>query len=243
MSEAPAPQPISRLATAAALVALIALALPTIGILGIHLGALAPMTGFYLFGAGALLGGLIALALGALGLFTTRGGSDPEGHRRAWIGAVGGAVLLGGVGLAGSSGAELPPINDISTNLDDPPAFASDPAARGRDMAYPTDWKPLVAAAYPDLQPLRSTDSPERAFARALAASEALGWEVTRQNPAEGALEASDRTAVFQFVDDVVIRVRPNGDAVLIDVRSKSRDGQGDLGANANRIRAFLAAY
>ena len=235
--------PTSRLATTAALVALIGLALPMIGVLGIQIGALAPMTGFSLFGAGSLLGGLGALALGAIALFVTRGGDDPEGHRRAWMGAVGGAVLLGGVGLAGSSGAGLPPINDITTNLEDPPAFASDPAARGRDMTYPTDWKPLVAAAYPDLQPLRSPDSPERASARALAASEALGWEVTSQDPAAGTLEASDRTAIFQFVDDVVIRVRPADGGVVVDLRSKSRDGQGDLGANADRIRAFVAAF
>ena len=52
-------------------------------------------------------------------------------------------------------------------------------------------------------------------------------------------VEAYDVTAVFQFVDDVVIRVRPAGDGSVVDLRSNSRVGGGDLGANAARIRAF----
>jgi uncharacterized protein (DUF1499 family) len=45
---------------------------------------------------------------------------------------------------------------------------------------------------------------------------------------------------VFRFVDDVLVRVRPaDGGGALVDVRSKSRDGRGDLGVNAARIRAF----
>jgi uncharacterized protein (DUF1499 family) len=48
---------------------------------------------------------------------------------------------------------------------------------------------------------------------------------------------------VFGFEDDVVIRVRPApaGSGSVIDVRSKSRDGKGDLGVNAERIRTFVA--
>lgn len=247
MSEAQATPPISQLATTAAVVTLAALALPILGILGIHAGALAPMTGFYLFGAGALLGGPLAVILGAISLFTTRGGRDPEGRRRAMIGAVGGAALLGTVVFAGAPGGGLPPINDITTNIADPPAFASDPADRGRDMRYPPqnypeDWKAQVAAAYPDLQALQLDASPGQAFALALAAAERLGWEVRAQDPGRGTFEATSRTTIFQFVDDVVVRVRSDGDGSQIDVRSKSRDGQGDLGANANRIRAFSQA-
>jgi uncharacterized protein (DUF1499 family) len=36
--------------------------------------------------------------------------------------------------------------------------------------------------------------------------------------------------------------VRPADGGSVVDVRSKSRDGQGDLGANARRIRAFRTA-
>ena len=83
--------------------------------------------------------------------------------------------------------------------------------------------------------------SPSAAFARASAAADALGWETTNSDADGGILEASATTAIFQFVDDVVVRIRPGADGSAVDVRSKSRDGGGDVGANAARIRAFFA--
>ena len=44
------------------------------------------------------------------------------------------------------------------------------------------------------------------------------------------------------FTDDVVIRVARHGGGSRIDVRSLSRQGQGDFGVNAARVRAYLAA-
>jgi uncharacterized protein (DUF1499 family) len=55
--------------------------------------------------------------------------------------------------------------------------------------------------------------------------------------------EATDITPTFRFVDDFTVRVRPSGSGSEIDVRSKSRDGQGDLGTNARRIRKFLDLF
>jgi len=40
-------------------------------------------------------------------------------------------------------------------------------------------------------------------------------------------------------VDDISVRVRESGGGAVVDIRSKSRDGKGDMGANAARIRAF----
>jgi uncharacterized protein (DUF1499 family) len=73
-------------------------------------------------------------------------------------------------------------------------------------------------------------------------AAEGLGWEVVSVEPAIGRLEASTRSAIFRFVDDVVVRVRPEGTGSIVDVRSRSRVGRGDLGANARHIRSLLAA-
>ncbi len=53
-------------------------------------------------------------------------------------------------------------------------------------------------------------------------------------------IEATDTTLWFGFKDDVAIRIRPDGSGSRIDVRSVSRVGRSDLGANARRIRAFL---
>mgnify|MGYP000510025812 CR=1 FL=1 len=71
------------------------------------------------------------------------------------------------------------------------------------------------------------------------AAAERLGWVVAAEDPTTGHLEATDTTRFFRFVDDVVVRVRPDGSGSIVDIRSKSRDGRGDLGANAARIRAL----
>jgi uncharacterized protein (DUF1499 family) len=54
-------------------------------------------------------------------------------------------------------------------------------------------------------------------------------------------VEATDTTFWFGFKDDVVVRVRPEGEGSRIDVRSMSRVGVSDLGANAERVRKFLA--
>ena len=68
------------------------------------------------------------------------------------------------------------------------------------------------------------------------------GWTITAVDPEKGLIEAVSVSRVFGFADDVVVRIRPEGTGSRVDVRSKSRDGQGDLGANAARIRAYVAA-
>ena len=58
--------------------------------------------------------------------------------------------------------------------------------------------------------------------------------------PGEGRLEATARTFWFGFYDDVVVRITPANGGSLVDVRSVSRVGGSDVGANAARSRAFL---
>ncbi len=66
-----------------------------------------------------------------------------------------------------------------------------------------------------------------------------MGWEIIAAVREEGRIEATATTRWFRFKDDVVIRVQPQGTGSRIDVRSKSRLGRSDLGANAKRIRAY----
>jgi uncharacterized protein (DUF1499 family) len=51
------------------------------------------------------------------------------------------------------------------------------------------------------------------------------------------AIEAYDTSALFRFVDDVAVRIRGAEGGSVVDVRSTSRVGVSDLGANARRIR------
>ena len=81
------------------------------------------------------------------------------------------------------------------------------------------------------------------AFDRALAVAADLGWEVYHQDRNAGIIEAVDTTAIMAFRDDVVIRLRTNADGTLVDLRSVSRVGIGDIGANAKRIRAFQQTF
>lgn len=232
---------ISKVATAAVIIAAVSLSLPALGVLAIHIGLLAPIIGFGLFAAGAVLGGFLSLLLGIVGTVLTRDGSDPDGRTRSLTGVGGGVALLGVVALASSPGNDLPPINDITTHLGDPPVFAADPAERGRDMSYPAEFVSQVEAAYADLQPIAMSEGPAAAFDKALGAAKSLGWDVTLSDAAAGTFEATDSTAIFKFVDDISVRVRAAQSGSVLDIRSKSRDGQGDLGANAVRIRAFAA--
>jgi uncharacterized protein (DUF1499 family) len=203
-----------------------------------HLRAVTPFVGFRAFLLGVLLA-LVGLALGAFGLRATRGGRP--GRDRAWFAVAVGAAALAGVLLGALPGRGLPRINDITTDPGDPPGF--DQAVReqpGRDMSYPAAFAAQQRAAYPDLAPITLAVPPPEAFERSRRAAEALGWEITRSDPSAGALEARVVSRLFRFVDDVSIRVRPaDGSGSRVDLRSKSRVGQGDVGANATRIRAF----
>ncbi len=129
----------------------------------------------------------------------------------------------------------VPPINDITTDTANPPRYMT--AAR----AYPgAEFARQQRAAYPDIGPRMLAMAPREAFNRALAAAEAMGWEVVGRDAAAGTIEAVDTTRWFGFRDDIAIRVSAADAGSRLDVRSKSRVGRSDLGTNAQRIRAYL---
>jgi len=158
----------------------------------------------------------------------------------------GAAVLLGlilslpvaGLGAAFEITARTtPPINDISTDTEDPPVFWF--TATPSD--YPAQNAEPQRAAYPDVRPLELPISADDAFSAALALVEDRGWEVLSADPAESQIEAIAKSRLFGFEDEVAIRVTETDTGTRIDIRSRSRLGQIDRGANARRIEAFLA--
>jgi uncharacterized protein (DUF1499 family) len=136
-----------------------------------------------------------------------------------------------------------PMINDITTTPDDPPSFrraALLPENRGRDMTYSINNISRQRGAYPDLKPIVRADPPESAFEAVLAAARRMPrWNVIAVDAAARVLEAVATTGLMRFKDDVIIEVRPKGTGSAVHIRSKSRVGAGDFGANAARIRAF----
>jgi uncharacterized protein (DUF1499 family) len=95
--------------------------------------------------------------------------------------------------------------------------------------------------AYPAVRPLALSADPARVAAAAEAEAKAQGWTVATSDPAGGVIEATAETFWFGFKDDVAIRIRPGASGgSVVDVRSTSRVGLSDIGANAARIEAFL---
>lgn len=138
-------------------------------------------------------------------------------------------------------------IHDISTDTDNPPLFiAVMPARQAANAASATYAGANLAAtqhaAYPDIAPLLLKLAPDEAFRRALAAAQAMPrWTIVAEDPQSGRIEATARTFWMGFADDVVIRITADGADSRVDMRSLSRVGRGDFGANAGRIRAYFA--
>ena len=141
---------------------------------------------------------------------------------------------------------QYPPIHDITTNTDNPPLFDVAPMVRGK-YANSLDIKPesiaLQLEAYPDIKSIETNLPEELAFGRAERVAESLGWIVYNTDPMNRVIEASFTSDWFGFVDDIVIRTRPIEGGTAIDLRSVSRVGRSDLGANAMRIRAFIKRF
>ena len=137
----------------------------------------------------------------------------------------------------------LPKIHDISTDTADPPAFVAVlPLRQGarNPVEYRADTAAQQRIGYPDIAPLQLAVPPAEAFARAERAARAMGWQIVAVEPSALRIEATATTLLFGFKDDVVIRIRPHGEGSLVDMRSLSRIGGSDVGANAKRIRSFL---
>jgi len=142
---------------------------------------------------------------------------------------------------------QAPPIHDITTDPDNPPAFVAVAALReaaGPDrVAYEgARVAEQQRLAYPDIQPLTLALAPAAAFNRALDTAQGMGWTIVAADDAAGRIEASDRSRWFGFTDDIVIRIIPSASGSRIDLRSSSRVGRSDFGVNAARVERYLSA-
>ncbi len=222
-----------------------------------------PLNRFHLAGVGtALMTLVIGVGVVVLGTATTIVGvllASAKGARIPGTAAVVGIII----GLAVTAyvlswverARSTPPINDITTDLANPPKFvaviplrerahATVPAQYRREVPGPggkmIDVPQLQTKYYGYIKPLFLAVPPTQALARAERVAKALGWRIDAYVPADGRLEATAHTFFFDFKDDIVVRVRPHGAGSRVDVRSESRVGLGDIGTNAARIRLFL---
>src|SRR6185295_861951 len=158
-----------------------------------------------------------------------------------------GVALIAYPAYLGTRAYKLPMINDISTDALDPPRFEVLARLRPRGTV---EYAGLYAAelqrqAYPDIEPLSVNAAPKAAYDAAMAIIVRRKWRVVVDRPPQpprrdGVIEAVARTAIMGFRDDISVRVRPEDDGARIDVRSASRYGRHDFGANASRIKSLL---
>jgi len=188
----------------------------------------------------------LAAGLGALILLVTL--AVPAFRTHKWVPIV--SLALAAVAVTPpllllSTAKSVPRIHDISTDLTEPPAFVALLEAR-KTAPNGVAHKGATLAeeqrkGYPELKTLVLPTPPAATVQKAIDAARSMGWDVAAVDSAGGRIEATDTTLWFGFKDDVVVRIRPEGAGSRVDVRSMSRVGLSDLGANAARIRKFLA--
>lgn len=185
----------------------------------------------------AVYAAALGLVLSLVGLFRSRR------QRSAVVaGLLGVLMALPVLGMALQweyAARTYPAINDISTDTDNPPEFWDMP----NPMVYPgAAVAQQQRAAYPDLAPLTVAMAPPALFELALKLAQERGLAVIASDAAEGRIEAVATSRLFGFVDEVAIRITPEGSGSRVDMRSRSRIGQMDRGVNARRIRDVLSA-
>ncbi len=214
-----------------------------------------------------LLGAALVVALSALLAVLLR--RPHQGLPLALIALLIPAAGLGYLYQARERSKTIPPIHDVSTNVEDPPVHsprvAHARAAAGANPVYPptarlssieayqsprfaVQWSRTVGElgreAYPQLRPLRVSTDRELLFIVLVREASERGWTIVTNDPEAGQLEAVAESFWFGFKDDVAVRVRPApaSGGLVVDARSTSRVGLGDLGANAARLTDYLQA-
>jgi uncharacterized protein (DUF1499 family) len=213
------------------------------------LGALGTRYGFWSYSIGivmvmlAFLSALVPVALFIGFAWHPRHRTERRGLSTGMLMA---AIPLAIAAYLYSIGGSAPIIHDISTDTVRPPEYLA--AAKQREPDdNPLVWSESVGQAqresYHDLHSIESALTVEQALERAGQVAQELGWEIIDRESRAGYLEAVDTSFWFGFKDDIVIRVEPGTSGSVIDLRSTSRVGRGDLGANARRIKQFIEKF
>ena len=139
----------------------------------------------------------------------------------------------------------VPPIHDITTDIQSPPEFVAMTRLRA-DAPNPPEYAGEETAqqqreAYPNIQPLVVDEPVQEVIDEIVVLISAREWELVSINRKDGRVEATEKLAWFGFKDDVVFRVTETDEGTRVDMRSKSRIGRSDVGVNADRISQFLS--
>ncbi len=214
-----------------------------ISIAGVRVGMFEPITGFSVL-KWSVLASLLLSFLAVASLAACRKEKNVKSKRFFWlIFAI--SIIYSGFWIAFYlEKSAYPNINDITTDTDIPPAYLNINFLRKSSengLVYNKEWAEIQKRYYPNVKPLFTSVPKKQVYEAAVALINERGWEMVSEYPKVGVVEATARTPVFGFRDDVVIRVIRQGDQTRLDIRSCSRVGtSADFGENAARIESFL---
>jgi uncharacterized protein (DUF1499 family) len=201
------------------------------------------------FAAALLLAGLALLLAGAAAVEIWNTGR--RGTAAAATGALLALALIALPAYLTLEAARLPRINQVTTDFKSPPAYMiSSRARQARGAWTPPPPGPDVEAAqrlaYPGIRPMLLDLEPDQAYRMSLRIAKDLGWRIVDSTPpnlrgdGDAHIDATTRSLFFAFVSDIAIRIRAQGAKTEIDIRSASRVGRHDFGANARRVERFI---
>lgn len=215
-----------------------------IAVVGFRLGLFPFDSSFKILGGTVVLAAVIFF-LGMLMSFIKR--QDAGLAKSARTAAMIALLPLIGLGSQMFTAKSVPAIHNISTDVVNPPEFDKVIALR-TDVNNPLEYNIAELAsvqiqAYPNVKTLITDLSLEEAHTQAKSVIESMGLELVNSDPSRGIIEATETTVIWGFKDDVVVQISEKNGKTAIDLRSVSRIGTSDLGANAKRIEKFLAKF
>lgn len=201
----------------------------------------------------AVVGGALVFLIGLVYLVIAMRSDLGRNRNLVIVSMILGVVPVGIIGPQMAAAGDVPPIHDITTDTANPPAFVAivplrENAPNGYEYGVSEAWPAeklgaTTMEAYPGLKPIESDLSVADAVDRTEATLQAMGLEIVAVDKEAGLVEATATTYWFGFKDDMVVRIVGNGEGSRIDLRSMSRVGQSDVGANAARITDFVDRF
>ncbi|MDG1231246.1 MAG: DUF1499 domain-containing protein [Pseudomonadales bacterium] len=201
----------------------------------------------------AVAGGALVFLVGLVYLVIAMRSDLGRNRNLVFVSMIMGLVPVGIIGPQMAAAGNVPPIHDITTDTANPPAFVAilplrENAPNGYEYGVSEAWPAeklgaTTMEAYPGLKPIESDLSAANAVDRTEATLQGMGLEIVAVDKEAGLVEATATTFWFGFKDDMVVRIVANGEGSKIDLRSMSRVGQSDVGANAARISDFVERF
>jgi uncharacterized protein (DUF1499 family) len=241
------PEPIPVYAPVSRRLAWAGIGLAALSIGATRFGGIPFNNGLFLMGTAILLG-VLAVACAVLA-FASIWRTGAPGAGIAIRGLLLAGLLLAWPAWLAAAAIRLPMVNEATTDPADPPSFSRSRAALdARQGHVPPEFERRdadeSADVGADLRPIVIEQPAEEAMLLAQRAATNLGWQVIDTasplgRASVGRIDALARSLIFRFPDDITIRLRPGIGETRIDLRSASRVGRHDFGANARHIRDF----